>query len=155
MLRDELTIRKAQADDFAAVRALAEALATHIEEPAPPLTPERYHAFYIRDDAPMHLYLAQRSDHVVGLIAWVLTHELYSAGACVFISDIAVCSDERGQGIGTALMAHAQDWARAHDAKKLGWDVWKRNATALNFYQRIGATVDTEAVAHVLTLTTG
>lgn len=150
----ELTIRQAQAQDFASVRALAEALATHIEEPPPPLTPERYHAFYVREDAPMHLYLAQRDKRVVGLIAWVLTHELYSAGACVFISDIAVSSDARGQGVGTALMAHAQDWARAHGAAKLGWDVWKRNATALNFYQRVGATVDTEAVAHVLTLAT-
>lgn len=148
----ELNIRKALADDFTAVRQLAEALAVHIEEPPPPLTPERYLAFYVSDSAPVQLFLAQRRDSVVGLIAWVLTHELYSADAVVFISDLAVHADERRTGVGKALMAHAQDWARAHGATKLGWDVWKGNATALEFYARIGASVDTQAVPHMLKL---
>jgi GNAT superfamily N-acetyltransferase len=152
---EELTIRRAEADDFAAVRGLAEALAAHIEEPPPPLTRERYLAFYIRDPAPMQLFLALRGDRVLGMIAWVLTHELYSAGACVFISDIAVHVEARGQGIGKALMAQAQAWGRAHGATKLGWDVWARNATAMKFYQRLGAVVDTEAVPHVLKLAAG
>jgi GNAT superfamily N-acetyltransferase len=152
---EELTIRRAQADDFAAVRGLAEALAAHIEEPPPPLSRERYLAFYVRDHAPMQLFLALRGDRAVGMIAWVLTHELYSARACVFISDIAVQADARGRGIGKALMAQAQAWGRAHGATKLGWDVWARNATAMNFYERLGAVVDTEAVAHVLKLADG
>jgi GNAT superfamily N-acetyltransferase len=148
-------IRRAQADDFAAVRGLAEALASHIEEPPPLLTLERYLAFYVRDQAPMQLFLALRGGRAVGMIAWVLTHELYSGGACVFISDIAVDVDARKQGIGKALMAQAQAWGRAHGATKLGWDVWERNATAMKFYQRLGAVVDTEAVAHVLKLADG
>lgn len=149
---EKVDIRKAQADDFAAVRLLAEALAAHIDEPPPPLTTERYLAFYISDLAPMQLFVAVRGPTVVGMIAWVLTHELYSGGITVFISDIAVRPDARGQGVGTALMAHAQAWGRTHGARKLGWDVWRWNATALSFYQRVGATVDTEAVAHVLKL---
>jgi GNAT superfamily N-acetyltransferase len=148
-------IRRAEADDFAAVRGLAEALAAHIEEPPPPLTRERYLAFYVRDRAPMQLFLALRGERAVGMIAWVLTHELYSAGACVFISDIAVHVEARGQGVGKALMAQAQAWGRAHGATKLGWDVWARNATAMKFYQRLGAVVDTEAVPHVLKLAAG
>lgn len=154
-MREELSIRKAREEDFAAVRGLAEALAAHIEEPPPPLTHERYLAFYVRDDAPMQLFLAQRGDDVVGLIAWVLTHELYSADLCLFVIDVAVSGDARGQGVGKALMAHAQSWGRAHGVAKLGWDVWKRNATALKFYERVGAVVDAEAVAHVLKLADG
>ena len=116
-MREELSIRKAREEDFAAVRGLAEALAAHIEEPPPPLTHERYLAFYVRDDAPMQLFLAQRGDDVVGLIAWVLTHELYSADLCLFVIDVAVSSDARGQGVGKALMAHAQSWGRAWRCK--------------------------------------
>ena len=101
-MREELSIRKAREEDFAAVRGLAEALAAHIEEPPPPLTHERYLAFYVRDDAPMQLFLAQRGDDVVGLIAWVLTHELYSADLCLFVIDVAVSGDARGQGVGKA-----------------------------------------------------
>src|ERR1700760_1429113 len=90
---ERLNIRKAKADDFTDVRFLAEVLAAHIDEPPPPLTVERYLDFYIDGDAPMQLFVAVRGATVVGMIAWVLTHELYSGGTTVFISDIAVRPD--------------------------------------------------------------
>ena len=154
-MSEDLSFRRAQERDFAAVRGLAEQLAAHIEEPPPPLTLERYLAFYVRDHAPMHLVLALRGDRVVGLIAWVLTHELYSACACMYVSDIAVRTDARGQGVGTALMAQAKAWGQAHRVAKLGWDVWSRNATAMKFYARLGAIVDFEAVPHLMKLADG
>jgi GNAT superfamily N-acetyltransferase len=138
--------------DFDAVCGLAEALALHIEEPPPPLTLERYMAFYVGDHAPLHLYLALRENRAVGMIAWVLTHELYSAQAAVYISDIAVHADARGEGVGTALMAQAKAWARANGAAKLGWDVWRHNASAMKFYERLGGRIDPEAVPHLLKL---
>jgi GNAT superfamily N-acetyltransferase len=152
---EELIIRRAQASDYAAVRSLAEALAAHIEEPLPALSLERYLAFYVRDHAPVHLFLAVRGERIVGMIAWILTHELYSAQAGIYISDIAVHADARGEGVGRALMAQAKACARANGAAKLGWDVWRRNATAMKFYERLGAVVDTEAVPHLLKLANG
>jgi GNAT superfamily N-acetyltransferase len=152
---EDLSFRRAREGDFAAVRGLAEQLAAHIEEPPPPLTLDRYLAFYVRDHAPMHLVLAERSGRVVGMIAWVLTHELYSGRASVYVSDIAVQEDARGQDVGTALMAQATAWARAQGAAKLGWDVWRRNDTALKFYARIGASIDSDAVPHFLKIAGG
>ena len=149
----ELSIRRAQASDYAAVRSLAEALAIHIEEPPPPLTLERYLAFYVREHAPLHLFVALLEDRVVGMIAWILTHELYSAQAGMYISDISVHADARRKGVGGALMTKAKEWAADHGVTKLGWDVWKHNASAMQFYARLGATVDTEAVPHLLRLT--
>ncbi|PDT84539.1 hypothetical protein CO669_31975 [Bradyrhizobium sp. Y36] len=148
-----LSIRKAQASDYAAVRSLADALATHIEEPPPPLTMDRYVAFYIREHAPVHLFVALLEDRVVGMIAWILTHELYSARAGMYISDIAVHADARRQGVGSALMTKAKEWAADHGVTRLGWDVWKHNASAMQFYARLGAAPDTEAVPHLLRLT--
>lgn len=154
-MSEDLSFRRAQERDFAAVRGLAEQLAAHIEEPPPPLTLERYLAFYVHDHAPMHLVLAERSDRVVGMIAWVLNHELYSARACVYVSDIAVHAAARGQGVGKALMAQAKAWGCAQGVAKLGWDVWKHNDTAMSFYARIGASIDSEAVPHFLKIAGG
>jgi GNAT superfamily N-acetyltransferase len=154
-MADELSFRWAQPRDFNAVRSLAEELAAHIEAPLPPLTLERFLSFYVNDNAPMHLLLALRGDRVLGMIAWVLTHELYSADTCVYISDVAVHAAERGQGIGKALMAQAKAWGRAHGAQKLAWDVWERNFTAKAFYERLGAVINREAVTHVLTVADG
>lgn len=153
MVSGELSIRRAQADDFPAVRRLAEALAAHIEEPPPPLTLDRYVAFYVREHAPVHLFVALLDDRIVGLIAWILTHELYSAQAGMYISDIAVHADARRKGVGSALMTKAREWASDHGVTKLGWDVWKHNASAMQFYAGLGATIDTEAVPHLLRLT--
>jgi GNAT superfamily N-acetyltransferase len=150
-MTDSVSFRSARSDDFAAVRDLAEQLAAHIEAPLPSLTLDRFVRFYVNDDAPLNLLLAVRGDRVLGMIAWILTHELYSADACVYISDIAVDSTVRGQGIGKALMAQAKAWARAHGAQKLAWDVWARNSTALAFYERFGAKIDREAITHILT----
>lgn len=151
-MRERLSIRKAQVGDFDAVCGLAEALATHLQEPPPPLTLERYLAFYVGEHAPLHLYLALHESRVVGMIAWILTHELYSAQAGVYISDIAVHADARGEGVGTALMMQAKAWARANGAAKLGWDVWRHNATAMKFYEGLGAAIDPDAVPHLLRL---
>ncbi|WP_181769490.1 GNAT family N-acetyltransferase [Bradyrhizobium sp. UNPA324] len=148
-----MSIRRAQADDYVAVRGLADALAAHIEEPPPPLTLDRYLAFYVREHAPVHLFVALLEDRVVGMIAWILTHELYSAQAGIYISDIAVHADARRKGVGRALMTKAREWASDHGVTKLGWDVWKHNASAMEFYEHLGATVDTEAVPHLLLLT--
>jgi GNAT superfamily N-acetyltransferase len=153
MVSGELSIRRAQADDFTAVRRLAEALAAHIKGPPPPLTLDRYVAFYVREHAPVHLFVALLDDRIVGLIAWILTHELYSAQAGLYISDIAVHADARRKGVGSALMTKAREWASDHGVTKLGWDVWKHNASAMQFYAGLGATIDTEAVPHLLRLT--
>jgi len=152
---DSLSFRRARAGDFAAVCDLAQQLALHIDAPLPPLTLERFLAFYVNDDAPMNLLLALRGDRVLGMIAWILTCELYSADTCVYISDIAVNATVRGQGIGKALMAQAKAWGRAHGAKKLAWDVWDRNFTAKAFYERLGAEINREAINHVLTVGDG
>jgi ribosomal protein S18 acetylase RimI-like enzyme len=147
-----LTFRYAVAEDFAAVLELASQLATQIEAPAPPLTAAQFETYYVSRSAPMRLLLAVKDSRVVGMISWTLTHELYSADTRVYISDVSIDRAARGQGIGAALMAQVIVWARAHNASKLGWEVWHRNFAAKAFYERLGASVDEEAIPFVLAL---
>ena len=92
-----LTFRHAEAEDFAAVLELASQLARHIEAPVPHLTFEQFETYYLCSHAPMRLLLAVRDSRIVGLISWTLTHELYSADARVYISDVSVDHAARGQ----------------------------------------------------------
>jgi ribosomal protein S18 acetylase RimI-like enzyme len=151
-MQHELTFRSATAADFAVVLDLATQLARQIEEEAPPLTARQFEMYYLMPHAPMRLLLAVRDDRVVGMISWTLSHELYSADTRVYISDLSVDRAARGQGIGTALMAEVKTWARAHNASKLGWEVWHRNVPAMAFYERMGASIDGEAISYVLPL---
>ena len=150
-----LSFREAGEVDFEVVVDLETQLATHIEEAAPPLTLANFVGFYLAPAAPMRLLLAEMEGRVVGLISWTLTHELYSAERRVYISDLSVDRTTRGRGVGTALLAQVTEWARAHGASKLGWEVWHRNAEAKAFYEKLGASVDREAIPYGLALTDG
>lgn len=149
-MKNEVTFREAKASDFAAVLDLASQLANHIEEKSPRLTAAQFERYYLSSDAPMHLLLALHNGRVVGMIAWTLTHELYSADIRVYISDVSVDRSARGQGVGAALMGRVKDWGRLHHASKLGWEVWHRNLGAKAFYEKLGASIDREAISYVL-----
>jgi ribosomal protein S18 acetylase RimI-like enzyme len=147
-----LIFRYAGAADFEAVLDLACQLARQIEEAPPPLTVEQFNTHYLSAHAPMRLLLAVRDHRIVGMISWTLTHELYSAHTRVYISDVSIDQDARGQGVGAALMDEVKAWARANHASKLGWEVWHKNFAAKAFYCRLGASIDEEAIPYVLTL---
>jgi ribosomal protein S18 acetylase RimI-like enzyme len=151
-MRRGLTFRYAAAADFAVVLELACQLASHIEADDPSLTVAQFERYYLSPHAPMRLVLAVQDNRVAGMISWTLTHELYSADTRVYISDVSVDRAARGQGIGAALMAEVKNWAGAHHASKLGWEVWHRNFTAKAFYEQLGASIDREAIPYVLPL---
>jgi GNAT superfamily N-acetyltransferase len=151
-MKHQLTFRYAAGADFEAVLELACQLASQIEAKVPPLTAEQFEAYYVSAHAPMRLLLAAHDSRIVGMISWTLTHELYSADTRVYISDVSVDHAARGQGVGAALMAQVKAWARAHNASKLGWEVWHRNFAAKAFYERLGASIDEEAIPYVMAL---
>jgi GNAT superfamily N-acetyltransferase len=151
-VEDSLSFRWARAEDFEVVLDLASQLAVRIEADVPALTPKRFSEFYIGDRAPMHLLLAVRAGQVLGMISWTLTHELYSADARVYISDLVVSGAARGQGVGTALMSQAKVWALSRGVRKLGWEIWHRNFDAKTFYEKFGGQIDREAIPYMLAL---
>ena len=49
-----------------------------------------------------------------------------------------VMPEHRRQGIGSALMRHAEDWARARGDRQIGLQVFQSNQPAVNLYDRLG-----------------
>ena len=49
-----------------------------------------------------------------------------------------VMPEYRRQGIGSALMRHAEDWARARGDRQLGLQVFYNNQAALSLYDKLG-----------------
>jgi GNAT superfamily N-acetyltransferase len=144
--------RWAEEADFEAVCGLSVQLARHVDEAEPALSYEGLRASHVGPDAPMKLLLAERDGDVVGLAAWTVVHELFSGGPALFLSDLVVDRDARGQGVGHALMDGVKAWAVAAGVRKLGWDVWHANASAIAFYAGLGAGPDNEAVPYRLIL---
>jgi ribosomal-protein-alanine N-acetyltransferase len=60
-----------------------------------------------------------------------------------------VAADWRGRGVGTALVAAAIDWARAHGLHKLTLSVFPHNAAAIALYRRFGFLEEGRRIRHM------
>jgi len=49
-----------------------------------------------------------------------------------------ILPEHRRQGLGSALMRHADDWAKARGDRQIGLQVFQSNQPALNLYQHLG-----------------
>lgn len=49
-----------------------------------------------------------------------------------------VMPEHRRQGIGSALMRHAEDWARARGDRQIGLQVFQSNQPAVSLYHQLG-----------------
>ena len=81
---------------------------------------------------------AGESAQPIGLINCLEGYSTFKAQPLLNIHDIAVLPAHRGQGVGQALLAAAQDHARACGCCKLTLEVLTGNQTALASYQRFG-----------------
>jgi diaminopimelate decarboxylase len=61
---------------------------------------------------------------------------------------IAVSADERGRGIGTALMAEAMRWARSVGVDKIALSVYPHNTGAITLYRKFGFVDEGRLVGH-------
>ena len=61
------------------------------------------------------------------------THEAHA-----HVEVLAVDATAEGQGVASALMSAAEEWARARGLRRIALTVWETNAKARRFYDRTG-----------------
>ncbi|WP_127819175.1 GNAT family N-acetyltransferase [Microbacterium sp. CPCC 204701] len=73
----------------------------------------------------------------IGFVHWLTHPATWSAGTYCYLEDLFVAPDTRGAGAGRALIAHVEDWARAHGSAKVYWLTHETNSTARALYDRV------------------
>lgn len=73
-----------------------------------------------------------------GFLHLKLDRDFFSGARACHVANIAVASGAEGHGVGRALLAHAQRWARRHECRLMTLNVFPGNARALALYQRAG-----------------
>jgi ribosomal protein S18 acetylase RimI-like enzyme len=61
---------------------------------------------------------------------------------------MAVAQEWRGQGVGSALLAAAIDWARENGLHKLSLGVFAHNAAAISLYRKFGFVEEGRRLKH-------
>lgn len=78
----------------------------------------------------------------IGFLRLQKTRDFFSGKSNCHISDLAVAKAHEGQGIGRALLDHAQTWAKKHRCTLITLAVFPGNARARALYERAGFDLD-------------
>ncbi|MDQ3439995.1 MAG: GNAT family N-acetyltransferase [Planctomycetota bacterium] len=77
----------------------------------------------------------------VGFALFFHNYSTFLAKPGIYLEDLFVLPDQRGRGAGKALLVRLAQIALDRDCGRLEWSVLDWNAPAIEFYQRLGATV--------------
>jgi len=80
------------------------------------------------------IMVAECDKKVVGMCSGQLLVSTAEGGLKVIVEDLVVAKDNRGSGIGSALLMEIQKWAISCGASRMDLLADQRNHLALNFY---------------------
>jgi len=83
-------------------------------------------------------YIGKRGELSVGCVSFYMTYSTFLARSTLFIEDLFVLSDHRGQGFGRELFTFCRNTARARGCARLDWMVLQWNEPSIRFYEKVG-----------------
>jgi ribosomal protein S18 acetylase RimI-like enzyme len=90
-----------------------------------------------------HVFVAENDDgERVGFIHLQTVNDFFSRAQNCHISDLAVAKQHDGKGVGSALLAYAERWAREHRCRHVQLSVFPTNKRAIELYERSGFGVE-------------
>ncbi|WP_337875931.1 GNAT family N-acetyltransferase [Elioraea sp.] len=139
-MAEGVTVRKGRAEDTQALTTLlAQLFAIEADFAIDPAVQARgLRLLGTRPDAV--ILVAEAEGRVVGMCTVQLTASTARGGLSAGIEDVVVDQVWRGRGVGRALLAAAEAWARGRGAVRLALLADETNLPALDFYDRLGFT---------------
>jgi len=136
----ELVLRPAAIADVSTLFNLIQALAEY-EKLAHAVTgTSEALATHLFSDRPYaEAVLAEISGEAVGFALFFPSYSTFLTQPGLYLEDLFVLSEYRGQGIGKALLVHVAQLAVSRGCGRLEWSVLTWNQLAIDFYQRMGA----------------
>ncbi|HLA06444.1 MAG TPA: GNAT family N-acetyltransferase [Anaerolineales bacterium] len=99
--------------------------------------------FRAEHEVTNQVFIARNVDEYAGYV-WVGQVKSAFIGAMqAYILNIYVADEFRGKGIGTRLMAQAEDWARQQKLERIGLSVAAHNKPAIGLYENLAYKIET------------
>jgi GNAT superfamily N-acetyltransferase len=94
-------------------------------------------ARFLNAAEPMHCAVAEVDNKLIGLVHYIQHRSCWTVGDYVYLQDLFVDPDIRGQGVGRALIEYVYSQAKAFGASRVWWLTHESNAHAMLLYDRI------------------
>ena len=95
--------------------------------------------------------IAEDAGQPIGFALFFHNFSTFLARPGIYLEDLFVVPEHRGQGVGRALLRELARIAVERDCGRLEWSVLDWNADAIGFYERLGATPNSEWTVYRLT----
>jgi len=142
MSAESVVLRAAEPRDVPAIVGLIAELAeferlTHLLQ----VTPETLHRHLFGPKPVVEALVAEHDGAVVAFALFFTSFSTFLGKPGLYLEDLYVQSTHRGRGIGKALLRRLGRLALERDCGRFEWAVLDWNASAIRFYQAMGATV--------------
>lgn len=93
----------------------------------------------LRQSPVAEAVMAWQDAQAVGYALYYPVFSTFRGRAALYLEDIFVVPEARGQGVGYALMRYLAQIAQQRGYDRIEWSVLEWNAPALEFYRKLGA----------------
>jgi GNAT superfamily N-acetyltransferase len=97
-----------------------------------------------RSPPDFHCLIAEEGSTVVGFLVYYFVLFTYRAKPNLIIKELYIADRHRSRGIGKELVKAVARQAEEANCGMIKWWVAKWNERGMDFYKRLGATIDTE-----------
>ncbi len=134
----EIVIRKATDDDIPAIFGLIQELA--IYENGLHKVKNSVEQMYAEKDF-FKCYVAENNGEIIGMSLYYFVYYTW-VGKALYLDDLFVKEEYRGNGVGKKLMRKMMDVAREEKCHRLRLQVLNWNSSAIEFYKKSGFNID-------------
>lgn len=140
-----LVVRDAVESDAKTILRFIKELALYEKEPdAVEATEQHIRNTLFREGATAHGLICEQDGEPIGFAVYFYNYSTWLGKNGLYLEDLYVSPDKRGQGAGKALMKHLARCAVAKNCGRFEWAVLDWNQPAIDFYRSIGAKPQTE-----------
>ena len=133
-------VREARESDVEAMHGLVVELATY-ERAAHEVkaTPEQLRAALFGPQPAAYALVAEADGEVVGMALYFLNFSTWEGVHGIYLEDLYVRPEQRGSGLGKALLLALAEIAVDRGYARVEWSVLDWNTPAIDFYRALGA----------------
>jgi GNAT superfamily N-acetyltransferase len=134
-------IRPATPTDVPVILQMIQELAVYEKEPdAVRNTPEMLTEVLFGNNPGVYAHMAENEDgQVRGFALWFLNYSTWEGVHGIYLEDLYVTPEARGEGHGKALLQHLAATAVERGYARVEWSVLDWNEPSISFYRKLGA----------------
>ncbi len=136
-MNDGLVIRAANHEDHAQWLPLWEGYNTFYRRTIEPEVTAMSWERFLDAVEPMHCLVAARGGRLVGFTHYLFHRSTSAIASSCYLQDLFTSVDERGKGVGRALIEEVFAAATAAGSARVYWQTHETNTTAMRLYDQV------------------